>query len=196
MASVDETCRQERLFIARCADVRALLDRMAEYRDAQASAQAWGYTEWRLRLGELLELAEARVVELKARELARTEARPELRGAVVRSAPPVATPRPQAPGGETPARAPARGPSRAGPVAPTSAAASRAEPAKVAPPALTGADLVRWRKQRGLTQRAAATLLGVAHGTVGKAEMVPRRALGEALTVALGRVREGERGGG
>lgn len=165
MASVDETWRQERLFIARCEDVRALLDRMAAYRDAQATARAQGHAAWRSRLGDLLELAEARVVALKARATARPVVRPEARPAST-----TATTPPEVPRREPSARAPA--------------------------PALTGADLVRWRKQRGLTQRAAAALLGVAHGTVGKAETVPRRALGEALTVALGRALGRERGGG
>lgn len=191
MASVDETWRQERLFIARCEDVRALLDRMAAYRDAQTTAKAQGHAAWRSRLGDLLELAEARVVALKARATARPVARPEARPALT-----TATTPPKVPRREPSARAPARGPWQAGPVASTSTAGSRVDPVKVAPPALTGADLVRWRKQRGLTQRAAAALLGVAHGTVGKAEMVPCRALGEALTVALGRVLGSERGGG
>ena len=57
----------------------------------------------------------------------------------------------------------------------------------VAPPrpVLTGADLAAWRSARGLTQRPAATLLGVAPSTVAKAELLPGKALGEQLQVAL-----------
>jgi hypothetical protein len=50
---------------------------------------------------------------------------------------------------------------------------------------LTGADLVRWRTAAGITQGAAAELLGVAPSTVAKAELLPMKALGEALAVAL-----------
>lgn len=51
--------------------------------------------------------------------------------------------------------------------------------------ALTGADLGQFRAQRGLSQRQAAGILGVAHGTVAKAELVPDKALGEQLARAL-----------
>ncbi len=50
---------------------------------------------------------------------------------------------------------------------------------------LTGADLAAWRSARGLTQRPAAELLGVAPSTVAKAELLPGKALGEQLQVAL-----------
>ena len=50
---------------------------------------------------------------------------------------------------------------------------------------LTGADLAAWRSARGLTQRPAADLLGVAPSTVAKAELLPGKALGEQLQVAL-----------
>jgi len=52
-------------------------------------------------------------------------------------------------------------------------------------PALTGGDLLGWRTARGLTQRAAAELLAVAPSTVAKAELLPEKALGEALVAAL-----------
>lgn len=54
-----------------------------------------------------------------------------------------------------------------------------------APPPLTGSDLARFRAASGLTQRQAATLLGVAHGTVAKAELAGDKALGEQLDRAL-----------
>lgn len=50
---------------------------------------------------------------------------------------------------------------------------------------LTGADLVRWRTEKAITQRAAAEVLGVAPSTVAKGELLPMKPLGEALAVAL-----------
>lgn len=50
---------------------------------------------------------------------------------------------------------------------------------------LTGADLAAWRSARGLTQRPAADLLGVAPSTVAKAELLPGKVLGEQLQFAL-----------
>lgn len=50
---------------------------------------------------------------------------------------------------------------------------------------LTGADLAAWRAGRGLTQRPAAELLGVAPSTVAKAELLPAKVLGDQLQVAL-----------
>jgi hypothetical protein len=67
----------------------------------------------------------------------------------------------------------------AAPVSPTHMSAERATLT------LTGADLVRWRTASGITQRAAAELLGVAPSTVAKAELLPTKALGDALAVAL-----------
>ena len=50
---------------------------------------------------------------------------------------------------------------------------------------LTGADLAGWRAARGLAQRPAADLLGVAPSTVAKAELLPGKVLGNQLQVAL-----------
>ena len=50
---------------------------------------------------------------------------------------------------------------------------------------LTGADLARWRAARGLAQRPAADILGVAPSTVAKAELLPGKVLGDQLQVAL-----------
>lgn len=50
---------------------------------------------------------------------------------------------------------------------------------------LTGADLAGWRAARGLAQRPAADLLGVAPSTVAKAELLPGKVLGDQLQVAL-----------
>ena len=54
-----------------------------------------------------------------------------------------------------------------------------------ATPALTGADLAAWRAARGISQRPAANLLGVAPSTVAKAELLPGKVLGEQLQAAL-----------
>ena len=59
------------------------------------------------------------------------------------------------------------------------------------PEALTGADLARWRSAASQSQRQAAAQLGVAHGTVAKAELAADRALGEQLNRAL---QEAQRG--
>jgi DNA-binding transcriptional regulator YiaG len=52
-------------------------------------------------------------------------------------------------------------------------------------PAVTGADLVRFRKARKLSQRELAALMGVGHGMVAKAELVPSKALGEGMAAAF-----------
>jgi len=46
---------------------------------------------------------------------------------------------------------------------------------------------LKYRTEHGLTQRAAAQSLGVAHGTIAKAEIVASRPLGATLREALGR---------
>ncbi len=50
---------------------------------------------------------------------------------------------------------------------------------------LTGADLARWRATAGLTQRQAAVKLGVAHGTIAKAELASGKQLGKQMEEAL-----------
>ena len=58
---------------------------------------------------------------------------------------------------------------------------------------LVGADLARLRVDRGLSQREAAVLLGVAHGTIAKGELAPAKALGEQLQTALREALRGRR---
>lgn len=70
----------------------------------------------------------------------------------------------------------------------------RSRPAGTEPAGLTGVDLADWRKRRGLTQQAAADLLGVRQGTVSKAENRRGAALGQALNDALAGLLAGERG--
>jgi len=67
MDATDLAFEQERSFIARCSDVHAMLDRMADYRDSRRIAVSRGDTKARLRSGDLLELAEDRIAELKSR---------------------------------------------------------------------------------------------------------------------------------
>jgi hypothetical protein len=50
---------------------------------------------------------------------------------------------------------------------------------------LTGRDLSCFRAARSLSQRGAAELLGVAHGTVAKAELLPDKPLAEQMERAL-----------
>ncbi len=57
-------------------------------------------------------------------------------------------------------------------------------------PTYTGADIIRFRDKHSLTQRAAAERLGVAHGTVAKAECAPQKPLGPTLQEAMGRIIE------
>jgi len=73
------------------------------------------------------------------------------------------------------------------PPTPVPAVALESARAAVSMPArsLTGADLAAWRAARGLTQRPAADLLGVAPSTVAKAELLPGKVLGDQLQVAL-----------
>jgi len=244
MADPDELYHHERVFIARCGDVRALLDRMAEYRDTQSTAAARGLVEWRLRMNDLLELAEARVVALKVAAMPRREhldadddeldrrrdVRPNPASVAVpvqhRPAPqarveapvpqrvwsaptrPIAStpPRPApgpAPAPVRPAHAPQsevrrtqnpppRMPTRPAPaLSPPLRAGLRPTPSSAATRVFTGSDLARLRAARGLTQRAAAELLGVAHGTVAKGELLGDGALGEALQTAMRRVTKG-----
>ncbi|MEQ1564651.1 MAG: helix-turn-helix domain-containing protein [Myxococcota bacterium] len=66
-----------------------------------------------------------------------------------------------------------------------SAGAGPTTPPGTVTPALTGADLVRFREAHGLTQRQAAERLGVAHGTVAKAELLPSQPLRDRLQDAL-----------
>lgn len=65
---------------------------------------------------------------------------------------------------------------------------SATSPTTEGAPPLTGSDLARFRAARGITQREAASLLGVSHGTVGKAERRPGEPLGRMLQGALGRL--------
>ncbi len=105
----------------------------------------------------------------------------------------VVAPRPPQPSRATtpPAAAPAMRPQPTRPA--TEMPRGPAPPPQTAPRAftspatavLTGADLSAWRAARGLTQRPAADLLGVAPSTVAKAELLPGKVLGEQLQVAL-----------
>ena len=93
------------------------------------------------------------------------------------------------PNAASPPAAPCPTPPRATPPSRSAPTPTAVHPrrASASPPtaALTGADLAAWRSTRGLTQRPAAALLGVAPSTVAKAELLPGKVLGEQLQVAL-----------
>ena len=52
-------------------------------------------------------------------------------------------------------------------------------------PIATGRDLLQYRRTHGLSQRQVAERLGVAHGTVAKAEIVATQPLGGKLLQAF-----------
>lgn len=69
MDAIDRYFQEQRAFIGRCEDVSELVDCMADYRDEERAASARGATKARMRLSDLLDLAEDRVVALKARSM-------------------------------------------------------------------------------------------------------------------------------
>ncbi len=69
MATLDQVFAQESAWIAACDDVDALLDRIAEWRDDARLAEARGHYLVRIRAGDLVELAQRRVVRFKAVEI-------------------------------------------------------------------------------------------------------------------------------
>jgi DNA-binding XRE family transcriptional regulator len=69
MHPVDRFFHDQKQFIVGCDDGYELLDRMADYRDDFRRAEARGDTRAKLRMSDLLELAEDRLVKLKARGL-------------------------------------------------------------------------------------------------------------------------------
>lgn len=92
---------------------------------------------------------------------------------------------------ENPGAAPVVGTTRASPVAAVAGGPTAVGPVEAPGPAaaerggLAGADLARWRAAAGLTQREAAVKLGVAHGTVAKAELASGKQLGKQMGEAL-----------
>lgn len=73
---------------------------------------------------------------------------------------------------------------------PATSVAGVAHPSGAAttPPAWTGADLVRLRAERHLSQRELAVLMGVGHGMVAKAEVMSARPLGDGMAAAFSKV--------
>ena len=69
MDALDRAVLAERDWIGESWDVAAVLDRMAEYRETARAAEQAGNDRARRRVGELLDLAEERVAELKAAKL-------------------------------------------------------------------------------------------------------------------------------
>jgi DNA-binding transcriptional regulator YiaG len=69
MDPLDRAVIEERIWIKQSQDVAALLDRMAEYRETARAAEQAGNDRAVRRIGDLLELAEERVIDLKAAKL-------------------------------------------------------------------------------------------------------------------------------
>lgn len=180
----DEHYETHLRWIAGANDVEELRDQMAEYRAAERAARREGEPMGALRAVDLFARAERRVVELKRRVAA---ARATADGAAV------------APTAGRSADAPVQVRAAAVPMAARPAPQRSAVvpsgvpsgvPAKGGPPSstLTGGDVLRYRKERGLTQVALARLLGVEQSTVCKGEQKVREPVGEALRAAFERV--------
>lgn len=82
MASLDQVFQREKAWIAVCEDVDALIDKIGDWRDSAREAELNGEMLLRMRAGDLIELAQRRVVGLQAREMraeraARVKVEPE-----------------------------------------------------------------------------------------------------------------------
>lgn len=75
MATLEQVFQQERAWIAACVDVDALVDKIGDFRDSARTAERDGQQLLRMRAGDLIELAQQRVVWLKAREMRAEKAR-------------------------------------------------------------------------------------------------------------------------
>lgn len=69
MSALDQVFQQEKAWIAGCEDVDALIDRIGDWRDSAREAERNGHMLLRMRAGDLIELAQRRVVGLQAREM-------------------------------------------------------------------------------------------------------------------------------
>ena len=94
MATLDELFAQHKAWIATCEDVGALLDRIAEWREDARVGEARGHHLLRMRAGDLVELAQKRVVRLKAAAIQAENrtARPAAAGRSVLVVPPAPVP--------------------------------------------------------------------------------------------------------
>ena len=82
MATLDQVFQREKAWIAACEDVDALIDKIGDWRDSAREAELNGEMLLRMRAGDLIELAQRRVVGLQAREMraeraARVKVEPE-----------------------------------------------------------------------------------------------------------------------
>lgn len=100
MATLDQVFQREKAWIAACDDVDALIDKIGDYRDDVRAAERDGHMLMRMRAGDLVELAQDRVVRLQAREMRveKAAARPApepaaTRAQVVPADPPRAAPK-------------------------------------------------------------------------------------------------------
>lgn len=69
MSAIEREFERQKAWIAACDEPQAILDRMAEYREAERAAVRAGSTLGRARCADLLELAEDRVVAIKRARL-------------------------------------------------------------------------------------------------------------------------------
>lgn len=69
MGSLDAYILAQREWISRCQDAQALLDKMAEWRADVRAGERDGNSLMRMRAGDLIELAEDRIVVIKAEKL-------------------------------------------------------------------------------------------------------------------------------
>ena len=90
MSAIQREFQRQKEWIAACDDPQEVLDKMTEYREAQRAAIRSGNALGRARCADLLELAEDRVVELKAAKIAAEEQRNTARRAPVAALPPAA----------------------------------------------------------------------------------------------------------
>lgn len=79
MATLDQVFQREKAWIAACEDAEALIDKIGDWRDSAREAELNGQMLLRMRAGDLIELAQRRVVGLQALEMrAERAARPKL----------------------------------------------------------------------------------------------------------------------
>ncbi len=69
MATLEQVFQQEKAWIAACEDVDALVEKIGDYRDDVRVAERDGHMLMRMRAGDLIELAQDRVVRLRARRM-------------------------------------------------------------------------------------------------------------------------------
>ena len=75
MATLDQVFQRERTWIADCGDIDALLEKVGDWRGDVRAAERAGNMLMQMRAGDLVELAQGRIVRLQAREIRAESAR-------------------------------------------------------------------------------------------------------------------------